>query len=259
MQRAAAEIALLAPLAGVLGAQIVLRRRAFYAHAVGSAAFPGLVVAGPVGIPPALAALGAGGGFAIVHSRLGRGGRVGQDAVTALMLVAALALGVVLASDVYESGAGIDRLLFGSVLAIGGEELAFTAAALVAGLAIAAVCRRRWLAAGFDGSSARTVNLRFEFADAALAVAIAVAAVAALDAVGALLVPALLVVPAATARLFARSLGELELLAGSLALVDGIGGLWLAYELDVPAGAAIAVLAGAVFLVAMALRRMRPA
>ena len=53
MQHAALEIALLAPLAGLLGAQIVLRRLAFFTHSVGAASFPGLVIAGPLGIPPA--------------------------------------------------------------------------------------------------------------------------------------------------------------------------------------------------------------
>ena len=81
MQRAALEILLLAPLAGLLGAQIVLRHLAFFTHGVGAAAFPGLVLAGPAGIPPALAALGVGGGFAgaaraarpAARSRLRRG------------------------------------------------------------------------------------------------------------------------------------------------------------------------------------------
>ena len=52
MQRGALEIVLLAPLAGLLGAQIVLRRLAFFTHSVGTAAFPGLVAAGPLGLPP---------------------------------------------------------------------------------------------------------------------------------------------------------------------------------------------------------------
>jgi manganese/iron transport system permease protein len=84
-------------------------------------------------------------------------------------------------------------------------------------------------------------------ADRLLIAAIAVAVIAAVDAVGALLVSAILVMPAATARLFTRSIPALELSAVGLALAEGIGGLLLAFELDVPPGAAIAVLGGAVF------------
>ena len=88
--------------------------------------------------------------------------------------------------------------------------------------------------------------------DRVLLVAIAIAVVASLDSTGALLVSALLVVPAATARLFARSVGELEAGSAGIALLEGLAGLLLAYELDVPPGAAIAVLSGAVFAIALA-------
>lgn len=247
MQRAALEILLLAPLAGVIGAQIVLRGLAFYTHAVGTSTFPGLVLAGGLGAPPALAALGGGAIFAALSERLGRVAAIGRDAVTALLLVAALGIGIVLASDVFESGAQVDQLLFGSLLAIGSDELVITATALVAGLATAAVCRRAWVAGGFDAGTVASLGLRARRADLALVGIVAVATVAAVDAVGALLVSAILVIPAATARLVARSVPSLELLAGAIALAEGLVGLRLAYELDVPPGAAIAVLAGGVF------------
>ena len=247
MQKAALEILLLAPLAGVIGAQIVLRRLAFYTHAVGTATFPGLVIAGPAGIPPALAALAVGGAYASLLDRLGRVRGLERDVATALLLVAALAVGIVLASDVFDSGSGVDRLLFGSLLAIGGDELAATLVAATVALAATAAFRRTWIASGFDPQVAPALGLRTRMADWVLVAAIAVAVIAAVDAVGALLVSAILVMPAATARLLTRSVTQLELGAGALALVEGLGGLLLAFELDVPPGAAIAVLGGAVF------------
>jgi manganese/iron transport system permease protein len=252
MQRAALEIVLLAPLAGVIGAQIVLRRLAFYTHAVGTATFPGLVIAGPAGIPPALAALAVGGTYAAGLERLGRVRGLGRDVATALLLVAALAVGIILASDVFDSGSGVDRLLFGSLLAIGDDELLATLVASLAVLATAAFFRRTWIATGFDPQVAPALGLKSRMADRLLVAAIAVAVIAAVDAVGALLVSAILVMPAATARLFTRSVGALELTAIGLALAEGVGGLLLAFELDVPPGAAIAVLGGAGFAVAAA-------
>jgi ABC-type Zn uptake system ZnuABC Zn-binding protein ZnuA len=85
---------------------------------------------------------------------------------------------------------------------------------------------------------------------------VAVAVVAALDALGALLVAALLVVPAATARLWSRRLLAWQLSAVVLTGVEGIVGLWLSVELNVPPGAAIAVLAGGVFALVAAARRL---
>ena len=151
MQRAALEVALLAPLAGLLGAQIVLRQLAFYTHGVGAATFPGLVLAGPVGIPPALAAFGVGS-----LRRRSSGSsrtRIAYDAGTALLLVAALGIGIVLASDVFDSGAGVDQLLFGSLLAIGDDELAATAVAL-------AVACAAGLAADVDRNRVRPSSSR---------------------------------------------------------------------------------------------------
>jgi manganese/iron transport system permease protein len=259
LQRAALELVLLAPLAGVLGAQVVLRHLAFYTHGVGAAAFPGLVVAGPLGVAPPLAALGTGLGFAVGLERLGRTARMAYDVATALLLVAALAIGIVLASDVFESGAEVDQLLFGSLLAIGGDELAITGAALVFVTLVAAGSRRAWIATGFDPASSSALGLGVGIADWSLLVAIAVAVIAAVDAVGALLVSAILVTPAATARLVASSVRSLEVIAIGIALAEGLVGLWIAYQLDVPPGAAIALLGGAGFaLVAVARRATAP-
>ena len=258
LQRAALEIVLLAPLAGLLGAQIVLRHLAFYTHGVGAAAFPGLVVAGPLGVAPPLAALGTGLGFAAGLERLSRSTRLAYDVATALLLVAALAVGTVLASDVFESGAEVDQLLFGSLLAIGGDELAITGAALGLVLLAAATSRRVWIATGFDAAGGSALGRRVAIADWSLLVAIAVAVVATVDAVGALLVSAILVTPAATARLFAGAVRSLELLATAIGLGEGLVGLWIAYQLDVPPGAAIAALGGAGFALSATALRLSP-
>ena len=87
VQRAIAELVLLALLAGVLGSWIVLRRYAFYTHAVGTATFPGLVVAAPLGVAPQLTALAAALGFGAGIERLSRGRRMDPGAATGLLLV----------------------------------------------------------------------------------------------------------------------------------------------------------------------------
>jgi ABC-type Mn2+/Zn2+ transport system permease subunit len=254
MQRALLESLLLATLAGVLGSWIVLRRLAFFTHGVGTAAFPGLVVAGPAGVAPQLTALAAALVYAGGVEGLRRGRRVATDAATGLVLVGALALGVVLASDVYETGAGVDRLLFGSLIGLSDRDLWLTAGVAAAVALLEAALRRSWLAQGFDPGTARALGVRPALADALLLVAVAAAAVVALDAVGALLVTAVLVIPAATVRLVAPSIGALQAGTTLLAAVEGVAGLWLAYELNVGPGPATAVLGGAVFALVAVLR-----
>jgi len=257
MQRALLATLLLAVAAGLLGTWIVLRRLAFFAHAVGTATFPGLVVAGPWGIAPPLAALGAGLGFA---GLLTRRGPTTADAATGLLLTAALALGAILASDVYASGAGVDRLLFGTLLGLGDGDVALAAAAAVTALAATAALARTWLATGFDPAGAEALGVRSARGDWLLLALLAVTVVAVLPAVGALLVSTLLVVPAATARLLTGSLGALLAGAVGLAALEGVGGLLLAYHLDLPPGPAIAVIGGGGFaLAAIVTASQRPA
>jgi ABC-type Mn2+/Zn2+ transport system permease subunit len=251
MQRALLEGLMLSVLGGVLGSWIVLRRLAFFTHGVGTAAFPGLVVAGPWGLAPQLAALGAGLLYAGSVERLAR--RVATDAATGLLLVGALALGVVLASDVFESGAGVDRLLFGSLIGLSDRDLWLTAAAVVGVLALDAALRRAWLAGGFDPGSARALGVPTVVADRLLLVAIAAAVVVALDAVGALLVTAVFVIPAATVRLLVNDVRALRYGAVALAAAETVAALWLADALNVGPGPALAMFGGGVFtLVALA-------
>lgn len=247
MQRALLATLLLAVAAGLLGTWIVLRRLAFFAHAAGTATFPGLVVAAPWGIAAPLAALGAGLGFAGLLSRMTRRGATSADAATGLLLTGALALGVILASDVHASAANVDRLLFGTLLGLGDGDIALAAAAALAAVVATAALGRTWLATGFDPGGAPALGVRAAHGDRLLLGLLALTVVAVLPAVGALLVSTLLVVPAATARLLTGSLRGLLGAAVALAAAEGVGGLLLAYHLDLPPGPAIAVIGGGVF------------
>jgi ABC-type Mn2+/Zn2+ transport system permease subunit len=250
MQRALLAVLLLAVAGGLLGAWIVLRRLAFFAHAVGSATFPGLVVAAPWGIAPPLAALAAGLGFAGLLSRLTRRRATSSDAATGLLLTGALALGAVLASDVYRSGAGVDRLLFGTLLGVSDGDLWLAGAVAFSAAAATAALARTWLATGFDPVGARSLGVPVARGDWLLLALLAAAVVAVLPAVGALLVSTLLVVPAATARLLTRSLPALLATAVGLAAAEGTAGLLLAYHLDLPPGPSIAIVGGGGFALA---------
>lgn len=261
MQRALIAVVLLGVSGGLLGAWIVLRRLAFFVHAAGSATFPGLVVAGPWGIAPALAGLGAGLGFAGLLSRLTRSSATSSDAATGLLLAAALALGSILASDVYPSGTGVDQLLFGTLLGLSDGDLWLAGAVAAAAVLATAAFARTWLASGFDPAAAPGLGISAARGDWLLLALIAATVVASLPAVGALLVSTLLVIPAATARLVTDSLPALLAAGVVLAVLEGVGGLLLAYHADLPPGPAIAVIGGGVFgLVACAgaLRQRRP-
>jgi ABC-type Zn uptake system ZnuABC Zn-binding protein ZnuA/ABC-type Mn2+/Zn2+ transport system permease subunit len=256
VQRGLIEVLILAIPAGLLGTWIVLRGLAFFSHAVGTAAFPGLVLADGLGFAAPLGAFAAAVAFTAGASAL-RGRRTGQDAVVALVLVGCLAGGVILASDVFGSGSNIETLLFGSLLLVDGGDLALASGAAAATLLASALIGQHWLRIGFDPTLADPEGPRPQVFDAVLLGLVALASTAALTVVGALLVTALFLVPAVTARLLTDRLMSWQLLSVGLVALEGTAGLWLSVKTNAPPGATIACVAGAVFVVVAAVRALR--
>jgi len=184
VQRGLVEVLLLAVASGIVGTWAVLRGLSFYAHAVGTAAFPGLVLAEGLGFSPALGAFGVAIVFAGSLEALRRRRAGGADSLTAVVLVGALAAGVLLASDVFHSASSVDALLFGSLLLIDDRDVLLALVALVAVAITAGVAGRVWLAAGFDERASRSLGLRSTLPDLLLYGALALVSVAALAAVG---------------------------------------------------------------------------
>ena len=258
VQRGLVDILVLSIGAGVLGTWIILRGLAFFSHAVGTAAFPGLVLAAGIGFSPALGAFGMATAFTGALWGLARRRGTGYDSLTALVLVGCLAAGVILASDVYHSGSNVEQLLFGSVLLVDQADIRLAAVATVAVLVSTALLGRRWLASGFDegGDSILTGSTRWF--DGILLALIALATTAALTEIGALLVAAVFVAPAATVRLFADRMLSWQIGSTVLAAAEGTVGLWLSVKTNAPPGATIATLSGVVFALAAIARALDP-
>jgi zinc/manganese transport system substrate-binding protein len=256
VQRGLIEVLILSIGAGVLGTWIVLRGLAFFSHAVGTATFPGLVIADGVGFSAPLGAFGVAVAFTASVWGLARRRGAAYDSLTALVLVGCLSAGVILASDVYHSGSNVEQLLFGSLLLVSGADIRL---AIVATVAIAIgnfLFGRRWLATGFDevGGPASSGG----WLEVVLLGLIALATTAALSVIGALLVAALFVAPAATVRLFANRMLWWQIGSVLLAAAVGTVGLWLSVKTNAPPGATIATLSGAVFGVAALSRAIGP-
>ena len=187
--------------------------------------------------PPARRARGAALLFAVGVERLAAARRSGYDSLTALVLVGALALGVILASDVFHSGPNVETLLFGSLLADR------RARPRLRGRCERRGPRRRARARAGAGSRPASTRSRAR-ARAALGAArrrparcsSRSASSSALAAIGALLATALFVVPAATVRLLTRRLRPGSSRSVVLAAVEGVVGLWLSVEMNVPPG-----------------------
>jgi zinc/manganese transport system substrate-binding protein len=258
VQRGLIEILILAVATGVLGTWIVLRGLAFFSHAVGTAAFPGLVLADGIGFSASLGAFGAAAFFTLAIWALTRRRGAAYDSLTALVLVGCFAAGVILASDVYHSGSNVEQLLFGSLLLVDASDIRLAAVTVVVVLASSLLLGRRWLASGFDEAPDSPGHSESWWLDMALLALIALVTTATLTVIGALLVAALLVAPAATTRLFLNRMLTWQLATVLLAAVEGVVGLWLSVQTNAPPGATIATLGGGVFCLAAATRAMGP-
>src|SRR5262245_7383601 len=254
MQRALAEVLLLAIPAGLLGAWVVLRGLAFFAHALGHATFPALVVAYLAGWSVFGAAFVASLALALALSRLGERPELAEGVAVAVLLSAAVAVGAILVSDVTDPGVGANTLLFGSLLAVADADVARSGIVAGVTLVVALVAGRAWLAIALDRGTARAAALPVRSLDAALLVLLAAAVAVSVSIVGSLMITGLFLVPAATARLLTRRLWSLQGLAVALAAVEGVVGLWIAFRLDAPPGACIAALAAAAFVAVAAAR-----
>ncbi len=256
VQRGLVEVLILSVGAGVLGSWIVLRGLAFFSHAVGTATFPGLVLADGIGFSAPLGAFGVAVAFTASVWGLARRRGTAYDSLTALVLVGCLAAGVILASDVYHSGSNVEQLLFGSLLLVDGADIRLAIVATAAILIGNVLFGNRWLATGFDEIGGPTSG--DSWLDVVLLGLIALATTAALSVIGALLVAALFVAPAATVRLFANRMASWQAGTVLLAAAEGTIGLWLSVKTNAPPGATIATLSGAVFGLAAVVRAVGP-
>jgi manganese/iron transport system permease protein len=236
MARALAEIALLALVCGPVSVFVLLRRLSFVADALTHTVFPGVVigflVAGDDGIAPG--ALLAGAATAVALTVLGRA--LSDDAATAVVLTAMFSVGVVLVSRRSSYTSDLTALLFGRILTVTPRQLAETAVLTVLTLALLALGARAFLLRAFDPVGAQAAGFRTAALDLWLNVLIAFVVVAAVQAVGTVLVIALLVVPAAAARLLTDRLSTMALLGVLLSVAAGYLGLLISWIASVRYG-----------------------
>jgi manganese transport system permease protein len=249
IQRALVVATVTAVIAGVLSCWLVLIGWSLMGDAVSHAVLPGVVVSYILGWPFAIGALVA------ALLAVGMVGAVGQrttlkgDTAIGVIFTALFALGLVLVS-VTPAGTNLQEILFGNLLGISRESmvqvLLFGAVALVTML----VMRRSITAWAFDPEHARVIGMRTGAVRWTVMVCLALVVVASMQAVGVILVVALLITPGATAYLLTRRIGRMMLIAPAVAWASSVAGIWLSFYRDISAGGTIVLVQAGVFLLA---------
>jgi manganese/iron transport system permease protein len=250
--RALVASALVGIVCAVVGTYVVLRGIAFIGDAIAHAGFPGVVAAYMIGIPFYLGAAVAAVSTALAIGWVTKRAGIRQDTAIGVLFAGTFALGVFLFSTIDGYVADLFSFLLGNVLAIGPEDLV---ALLVLGGGVVLVVALLWkelLYATFDplGAAASGIPVdRLEYLFLAL---VALTIVVSLQAVGIILVVAMLITPAATAQLVTVRFTRLMLVAALVGIGSSIAGLYLSYWLDVASGATIVLVQTGTFLVVLA-------
>ena len=249
---AALELTLLGLLSGIAGTLIVLRRRSFFAVALSHATFPGGVVFAIAGwnllLGQALFAIV----LVLLMTVLARVPGQGRQVASGIVLAFGFALGTLLASLNPGLGVPVEALLVGSPLAVTTADITVTAAVLLAALAAASVFGRRILFHTFDPVGFRASGFRAWPVELAVTGIITAAVVVAMPAVGAILGVAVLIGPAAAARVLAPRTEWIPPIAAGIGVTGGLVGLWISREFAVAAGGAIGLTMAGLFIVALA-------
>lgn len=235
---------------GPLGCFVLWRRMAYFGDATAHAAVLGVALAFATGLPVYAGTLVVAVTMAATVAALtGRGHAM--DAALGVLAHSALAFGLVAVSFLPNVRSDLSSWLFGDVLTVGGAELlwiwggaAFVLALLVwrwDALLTATVNEELAQAAGIDPRREKLV----------LTLALALVVAVALKIVGALLIAAMLIIPAATARALTRTPEAMAAWAVAIGALAVVAGLWASLAFDTPAGPSIVAAAAVLFALSL--------
>lgn len=235
---------------GVVGCYVVLRGMAFIGDAVAHAVFPGLAVAFVISGNLVLGGTVAGVLTAILVAVFSQNRRLKEDSIIGILFVAAFALGIVIISQSPGYAGSLQQFLFGSITGIPESDLYIVAGTSLVVLLVIFLLHKELVTVSLDRESARAQGLAVFWLDLALYVLVTLAVVISVQTIGNILVLALLVTPAATARLLTDRLGIMMVVAPVIGACSALTGLYVSWSWDFPTGGTIVLVLTAVFLCA---------
>ena len=250
MQRGMLAAVIIGILCAVIGCYVVLRSMAFLGDALAHAILPGIAIAYLLGGNLLIGALVAAVVVALGIGFFSREGVIKEDTAIGILFSAALALGVALISTIRTYAVDLSHILFGNVLGVSPENLRLISILAVLILACVIIFYRPFMIFSFDPVLAKTLRLPIGLLKNLMLVLLAVTIVISLQTVGIGLVAAMLVTPGAAAYLLTHRLPAMMALAGLFGGLSSLIGLYLSYYLNIASGAAIVLVATAIFLLA---------
>ncbi|HUG42418.1 MAG TPA: metal ABC transporter permease [Longimicrobiales bacterium] len=240
----------------VLAFFVVLRRMAFVGVGISHAALGGVALGVLLGIDPVLSALVFSVAVAWLIGAISGRGQLSEETAIGIFFPTAMALGVALMAGTPDYRQSLLSYLFGNILLVQRGDLVLAAVLVGVTLAVTFALFKELLFVSVDEETARATGLPATALRYLLLTLLALTIVSAIKVVGIVLVSAFLVIPGATAQLVAPSMRAMVGLSVAFAMASVLGGLWLAWILDLPSGAAIVLTGAVLFFLALAGRRV---
>jgi manganese/iron transport system permease protein len=247
MQRALIEVVLMGAVTGAVGCYVVLRGLSFIGDALSHAIFPGVVIAYLLGQSIFIGAMAFGVMTSTAITVVATNRRIKEDSAIGVLFAGTFALGIVLISSSNNFTRDLASFLFGNVLGATTTDIWVSAGAGLAVILFLVLFHRELLIVSFDRVAGESMGIKAFWIDLLLLLMISLTIVISLRAVGNILVVAMLVTPAATARLLTDRLPVMLLFSSAIGVLSGIGGLFISYHADVAAGGTIVLVATGAF------------
>jgi manganese/iron transport system permease protein len=264
MQRALIVAVMVGAVCSVLSCYLILKGWSLMGDAISHAVLPGIVVAFVLGLPLAVGAFAAGLGCAVATGYLKENSRIKEDTVMGIVFSGMFGFGLVLFTKV-ETDQHLNHILFGNMLGVTARDLVETGIIAGGTLLIVLLKRRDFLLYCFDPQHARAIGLPVRALHYGLLVLLSLAIVAALKAVGIILVVAMLIAPGAIAYLLSDSFDRMLVIAAAAAITSCVIGTILSFHIDGATGPCIVLIQMGMFVLAFlfaprgGLLRRRPA
>ena len=241
--------ALAGALCGLIGVFVVLRNMSYIGHGLSHAVFGGAALAAVLEFNYFIGAGIWGLLSGLMIGRVSRRRIIGADAAIGVVTTASFALGLALQARYGQAARSIDAVLFGNVLGVFPSDIAAVAGVAVASVVVVVVLYRRLLFSTFDPEVAGVSGVNVPAMEAMLMLLLSATILVTVRVIGVLLISALLVLPAATARMLTNSFGRMLWLSPVLGSLFGAVGMYASWYADVPSGAVIILSGTAAFAV----------
>jgi manganese/iron transport system permease protein/iron/zinc/copper transport system permease protein len=244
-------------LCGLLGVFVVLRGMSYIGHGLSHAVFGGAAASAVIGINFFIGAGIWGIISGVLIARVARRRVLGADAAIGVVTTASFALGLALMNRYGQASKSIEAVLFGSVLGVKVSDIIAVSLVAVFALAVIVVWYRKMLFSTFDPDVAQVSGVNVSVVEVVLLSLLSLTILVTMRVIGTLLISALLVIPAAAARMTTNSFSRLLWISPLIGAVTCFFGMNLSYHLDTSASATIILLDALVFIVVYAVAGTR--